>query len=195
MVERNGQRLLRLVGDLLFVAQVEAGKLALERTRADLEEIARDAIDAVRPRAEEQDIQLVLEAAPVPALAGDPGRLGQMLDNLISNAIKFTPPQGRVTVRLAAEGDRAVLEVSDTGIGIAAEDEDRLFERFFRASGAHAAAIPGVGLGLTIVKSIVEGHGGEIEVASELGHGTTFRIELPLGDPHPLGRLDYAAGQ
>jgi signal transduction histidine kinase len=194
VVERNGERLLRLVGDLLFVAQVEAGKLALDRGRADLAALAGEAVDAARPRAEEQKIELVLESAEAPALAGDPGRLGQMLDNLISNAVKFTPPGGRVTVAVGSAAGRATVEVRDTGIGIDGEEQALLFERFFRGSAAQAGTIPGVGLGLTIVKSIVDGHGGTIQVASEPGAGTTFRVELPLGDPEPAVQLHSAPG-
>jgi PAS domain S-box-containing protein len=194
VVERNGERLLRVVGDLLFVAQVEAGKLALDRGRADLDALAADAVEAARPRAEEQEIELVLESAGAPALAGDAGRLGQMLDNLISNALKFTPPGGRVTVAVGARPAAATVEVRDTGIGIDGEEQGRLFDRFFRGAAADGGAIPGVGLGLTIVKSIVEGHGGTIEVASEPGAGTTFRVELPLGDQEPAGQLHSALG-
>jgi signal transduction histidine kinase len=106
-----------------------------------------------------------------------------MMDNLVSNAIKFTPNGGRVEVKLRRKGDTAVLEVSDTGMGIPDEDQARLFDRFFRSSTATDSAIPGVGLGLSIVKAIVEGHGGRMEVDSEPGDGTTFRAILPLAEP------------
>ena len=111
---------------------------------------------------------------------GDRDRLAQALDNLVSNAIKFTPAGGRVGVRLACEYDRAVLEVTDTGIGISQADLEQLFQRFFRTQRATTAAIPGVGLGLTIAQAIVHGHDGQISVQSQDGEGTTFRIELPL---------------
>jgi len=111
---------------------------------------------------------------------GDAGRLGQTLDNLISNALKFTPAGGRVDVRVIDRRDRVVIEVADTGLGISEADQRRLFERFYRTESAQEAAIPGVGLGLSISKAIVEGHGGTIQVASEEGRGTTFTIELPL---------------
>jgi signal transduction histidine kinase len=180
VVDRNARRLLRLVGDLLFVAQVEAGKLSLDEGDVDLEAVARESVEAAAPRALAGGVELTLEAEPVPAVRGDRDRLGQALDNLVSNAIKFTPEGGHVSVRLTREGDRAVLEVSDTGIGISEADMQQLFQRFFRTQRATSAAIPGVGLGLTIARAIVHGHEGQISVQSLDGEGTTFRIELPL---------------
>jgi signal transduction histidine kinase len=180
VVDRNARRLLRLVGDLLFVAQVEAGKLSLEETDVDLGAVARESVEAAAPRARDSGVELTLEAAGEPLVRGDRDRLAQALDNLVSNAIKFTPDGGRVLVRLTCEDDRAVLEVSDTGIGISEADMRQLFQRFFRTQRATSAAIPGVGLGLTIARAIVHGHEGQISVQSFDGEGTTFRIELPL---------------
>jgi signal transduction histidine kinase len=178
VVDRNARRLLRLVGDLLFVAQVEAGKLSLEEADVDLAAIARESVEAAAPRARDGDVELTLEEEGAPVVRGDRDRLAQALDNLVSNAIKFTPAGGRVVVRLA--GERAVLEVSDTGIGISQADLEQLFQRFYRTQRATSAAIPGVGLGLTIAQAIVHGHDGQISVQSQDGEGTTFRIELPL---------------
>lgn len=179
VVQRNARRLLRLVGDLLFVAQVEAGQLSLERTQVDLGQIAAEAVEAARPRAESNGVELILSAEPARPLTGDRDRFGQLLDNLIGNAVKFSPDGGRVEVMLADEGGDAVLEVRDTGMGIPPEDLGRLFERFFRSSDATRRAVPGVGLGLTIVKAIVDAHDGTIEVQSDPRHGTTFRITIP----------------
>ena len=123
---------------------------------------------------------LNVEAEPLPVLKGDRVRLGQLLDNLISNAIKFTPVGGSVTVGVSRRGDRAVLEVTDTGMGIPASEQEHLFERFFRTTSATRSAIQGTGLGLSIVKTIAQGHGGTIEFESVEGEGTTFRVELPL---------------
>ena len=183
VVERNAKRLQRLVGDLLFVAQFEAGKLALETSPTSVHDVAAEAVESARPKADELEIELSLHAEPVGSVDGDAGRLGQTLDNLISNALKFTPAGGRVDVRVLDRGDRVVIEVEDTGLGIADGEQSRLFERFFRTSTATAQAIPGVGLGLSISKAIVEGHGGAISVASREGHGTTFTIELPGAGP------------
>jgi signal transduction histidine kinase len=179
-VERNSGRLLRLVGDLLFVAQADAGRLTLERAKVDLSALAADCVEGSRPVADQKSIALELETRPVPTLVGDRGRLAQVLDNLVSNSLKFTPEGGRVAVRTAASNGRVVLEVEDTGIGIPAAEQPRLFERFFRAASATEQAIPGTGLGLAIVKAIVEAHGGDITVESMPHDGTTVRIELPL---------------
>jgi signal transduction histidine kinase len=183
VVARNASRLLRLVGDLLFVAQVQAGAPSIVVGDVDLAAIAREAVDAARPAAEEAGVTLTVRAEPVPAGRGDRDRLAQALDNLLSNAIKFTPAGGGVEVRLRAQGEHARLEVADTGIGIPAGEEGRLFERFFRASSATERAIPGIGLGLTIVEAIVKGHGGRIAVASSPNGGATFSVELPLRPP------------
>jgi signal transduction histidine kinase len=184
VVERNSRRLLRLVGDLLFVAQVEAGRLALDPEPLDLHRLAAEAVEAARPRAEAQAVELACEIADgLPAVPGDRDRLGQVLDNLIANALKFTPEGGRVTVGLRAAHGMAELTVRDTGAGIPPEEQDRLFDRFFRAESAVAQAVPGVGLGLTIVKAICEAHGGDIAVESTPGRGATFRARVPLRAP------------
>jgi signal transduction histidine kinase/HAMP domain-containing protein len=180
IVERNAQRLLRLVGDLLFAAQVESGSLLLEPGIVDLPQITREAVEAARPRAEDAGILLSAKIEPLEPCVGDRDRIAQVLDNLISNALKFTHADGRVEVRLSAEGGSARIDVADTGVGVPAEEQARLFDRFFRASNATARAVPGVGLGLMIVRAIVAAHGGEIAVSSEIGAGTTFTVRLPL---------------
>jgi signal transduction histidine kinase len=181
IVDRNARRLQRLVGDLLFVARLEAGKLDLQLTDVDLSLTAREAIDTARQLADREGISLHEQIAAGLSMHGDGDRLGQVIDNLLSNALKFTPDGGEVGLRLFALDGNAQLEVWDTGIGIPATEQPRLFERFFRASSATDAAVPGVGLGLSITKAIVESHGGRLSFTSEEGRGTTFRVHLPLG--------------
>jgi signal transduction histidine kinase len=185
IAERNVERLLRVVEDLLLVAQVDAAQLALERTPVDLAALAADCTEASRQFALKKGVALSLSAGPGPELLADAARLGQVLDNLVSNALKFTPAGGRVEVRTSASHGRAVLEVADTGSGIPHADLKRVFERFFRSAGATEQAVQGTGLGLGISKAIVEAHGGTIGVKSEEGVGTTFRVELPVA-----GRAD-----
>jgi signal transduction histidine kinase len=193
-VERNSGRLLRLVGDLLFVAQADAGRLSLEQAHVDVARLAAECVEGAQPAADEKAINLALGGSPVPALVGDRGRLAQVLDNLVSNALKFTPEGGTVSVKTSLDSDYVVIEVADTGIGIPLEDQPRLFERFFRSTAATEQAIPGTGLGLAIVKAIVEAHGGTISVYSLQGQGTTFRVELPLeAQSKPLDEMDVAA--
>jgi signal transduction histidine kinase/HAMP domain-containing protein/CHASE3 domain sensor protein len=194
IVERNAQRLLRLVGDLLFAAQVESGSLLLDPGVVELAQITREAVEAARPRAEDAGILLTAQIDPLPPTVGDRDRLTQVLDNLISNALKFTPGGGRVEVRIGAVGDDARLQVSDTGVGVPQEEQSRLFDRFFRASNATSRAVPGVGLGLMIVRAIVAAHGGTIAVASEVGAGTTFTVRLPLQAPEGSDGRAYSDG-
>jgi PAS domain S-box-containing protein len=179
VVERNADRLLGLVGDLLFVAQVDAGRLPVEFDDLDLALVAAECVDGVRPAAEAKGLELIVDAPPL-AARGDRGRLDQLLGNLVSNAVKFTPDGGRVTVRVSAEAENALIEVSDTGIGVPEAELGELFTRFFRSSTATESAIPGTGLGLVIAKAIAEAHGGQIAVESWEGVGTTFKVTLPL---------------
>jgi PAS domain S-box-containing protein len=178
-IDRNAQRLQRVVGDLLFVAQVEAGKLSLEDGDVDLNTVAEEAVQAAQPSAAAKSITLVVELGEPPAIRGDRARLAQVLDNFISNAIKFTPTGGHVSVETRVSPGEVEIVVSDNGMGIPADELPFLFQRFFRAEQATAGAIPGTGLGLAIAKAIVAGHGGRIRVESECGRGTTFRIILP----------------
>lgn len=180
VVDRNSKRLMHLVGDLLFLAQVEAGKLTLELGDVDLDDVVSEAVEAAKPIADEKGITLEASVEPIPPMLGDRSRLAQVLDNLVSNALKFTTGGGTVEVDVSAANGEAVLEVRDTGIGIAPADQAQLFDRFFRSTEATERAIPGTGLGLTIVKAIVERHEGTIEVESAAGEGTTMRVRLPV---------------
>ena len=181
IVYRSSERLQRLVGDLLFVARLDANGLQLQLEDAvPLEEVVAEAVEAASADARSHEVQLRLEQNGVVAVRGDRERLGQLVSNLISNAVKFTPAGGNVTARVFAENGHGVVEVEDTGIGIPKAEQQRLFQRFFRASTATDQAIPGTGLGLAITKAIAEAHDGQITCRSTPGEGTTFRLELPL---------------
>ena len=180
VIERNAKRLLRLVGDLLFLSRIQSGKMAMEFRSADLADIAACTVEELRPEAQRKHIDLALSATAIPRLAVDPTRIAQLLGNLLSNAVKFTPDGGRVEVRLGREGGQVVLAVADTGVGIPAADRERIFERFFRTAIATRQAVQGTGLGLTITKAIVEAHHGTIAVDSDEGRGSTFTVRLPL---------------
>jgi signal transduction histidine kinase len=193
VVARNSDRLLALVNDLLFVASLQAGDVALDLSETDLGEIVRESVESMEPRAAAKKIALTCELETVPKLDADTRRILQVVDNLVSNAIKFTPEAGSVHVSLATAGDGVVLEVADSGIGIAPADQRRLFERFFRAENAVSRHVPGTGLGLYIAREIAAAHDGSLTVRSELGHGSTFRFELPLAVvavPEPADGLD-----
>jgi signal transduction histidine kinase len=180
VVARNAERLLGLVNDLLFVARLQAGEMSLERMEVDLADVVRDAVHALEPRAAAKRITLTCTADSVPELHADRGRVLQVLDNLVSNAVKFTPEGGSVHVSVERGAGRVAVEVTDSGIGIAPEDQRRLFERFYRAENAVERQVPGTGLGLYISRAIAEAHEGRLTVRSEVGRGSTFRLELPL---------------
>lgn len=183
VIERNAQRLAKLVGDLLFTAKVESGQFPLERRLGDIAGVVRSAVESARPIAADAGIEMVAVIPErVPAFRFDPERIGQAIDNLLSNAIKFTPRGGRVEIALLADPDSVVITVRDTGIGVPEEEVGRLFNRFFRASTATKQAVPGVGLGLSISRAVVLAHGGTMDVRSRLGAGTEFRLRLPLTD-------------
>jgi signal transduction histidine kinase len=185
IVERNSDRLLGLVSDLLFAARLQEGRFELAQEEIDLRVLVEHAVESARPRAEVAGVELHADTAEVPPVAGEAARLGQLLDNLVSNAIKFTPAGGKVGVWLEARGDLVHIEVSDTGLGITEEEREHLFERFFRTQTALERQIQGTGLGLYISKAIAEAHGGRIGVESVEGEGTTFVVELPVAEREP----------
>jgi PAS domain S-box-containing protein len=180
IMTRNTDRLERLVDDLLLVARLEGGGFTVQRSDVDLRRLVSESVEAARPVAESKSIEMTLDVEPVGTCPGDRQRLEQLLDNLISNALKYTPQGGRVATRLQRENGHVTIEVEDSGVGIPLEEQQFVFDQFFRASRATADAIPGVGLGLTIVKAIAEAHQGAVKVQSEDGRGATFRVELPL---------------
>ncbi|MEY9950719.1 sensor histidine kinase [Leifsonia sp. EB34] len=187
VAERNAHRLLRLVGDLLFTAQVESGRFPIDIKDAELRSVVGASIESATPVAATAGVALVCDVPDEPVeVRGDTVRLGQAVDNLVSNALKFTPSGGTVTLSLRREGNEAVVAVTDTGIGIPAVELSQLSQRFFRASTATRNAVPGVGLGLTITKAIVTAHGGRLDIASEEGIGTSISLRLPIETPRPV---------
>lgn len=180
VIEHNAERLLHLVRDVLVTAQMDSGTFPIDTAHTDLGVIVAGAVESARPAASTAGIQLELELPRAEVEAEvDQDRLGQALDNLIANAIKFTPRDGRVEVRLEATRRHATIYVSDTGVGIPAGEIERLGSKFFRATTATRRAIPGTGLGLSIAKSIIEAHGGRLGATSTEGIGTTFTVTLP----------------
>ncbi|QOD44160.1 PAS domain-containing protein [Clavibacter zhangzhiyongii] len=177
IVERNAQRLLGLIGDLLTAAQ---HRLEVNRNLVDVGEIVENALDVIRPHAQASGVALVEPEYEELVAEVDAVRIGQVLDNLLSNAVKYTPEGGTVTTEVGVDGDHLEVRVTDDGVGMSDEDTSQLFTRFFRTSTARASTVAGVGLGLSITRSIVDAHDGTIEVRSALGAGTTMRVRLPL---------------
>ena len=181
VISRNAERLERLVAELLFVAQVDAGRFELDLAEVELAEIAATSYETALPVAESRQLKLGLTIESRPTLTADPARLAQAVDNLVSNALKFTPEAGSVDIRVSASGRMAILTVADTGIGIPQSEQARIGERFFRSTTAGEFAIGGTGLGMAIVKMIVGAHHGDVSLESEPGLGTTVTVELPRG--------------
>jgi PAS domain S-box-containing protein len=182
IIERNTKALGQLVSDLLDVSRIVSGKMQLETQRCDLETIVGAAVDAVRPTFDTKGVRLErLQERRRVIVMGDPSRLQQIVWNLLANAVKFTPSGGRVQVILGHSGNLAELAVCDSGIGIAAGFLPYLFERFRQAESRSNRQYGGLGIGLALVRHLVELHGGSVEAASPgPGRGSTFRIRLPL---------------
>jgi signal transduction histidine kinase/CHASE3 domain sensor protein len=180
IVYRSSERLQRLVGDLLFVARLDASGIQLQRADVRFDEVVNEALEAVSGSVKARELRVETAIEEVPAIDADRERLVQLISNLLSNAVKFTPAGGTLTARVFSNNGNVVAEVEDTGIGIPEAEQDRMFQRFFRSTTATAQAIPGTGLGLVISKAIAEAHGGCITMRSRPGLGTCFRVELPI---------------
>ena len=181
VVERNARAQAQLIEDVLDMARIITGKLRLEMRPALLGPVVDAAVDAIRPAAQTKSIRLRVAAGHVPPIYGDPARLQQVLWNLLSNAVKFTPAGGEVTVSLELVGSHAMLAVSDTGPGLAPDFLPYVFDRFRQADQSVTRGHGGLGLGLSIVKHLVELHGGTVRAESDgMDHGATFRVALPI---------------
>ncbi len=176
VVRRNAEHLLNLVNDLIAVAS-ERVDLSLEET--DLAHLLAVEVDAALPKAASNGLQLVLEAKQPLHGRMDPNRISQVIQNLLSNAIKYSPDGGLITARAYRDGAGLYCTITDTGLGMTGEEQEQAFTKFFRSARSRETAIPGAGLGLSVSKTIIEGHGGSISLASEPGAGTTATFTLP----------------
>jgi signal transduction histidine kinase len=179
VIRRSTNRLHALVEDLLLIAQIEARRVELQLAPVDVAELTSRAVEAIRPTADDKGVTLDVVTDHPPMVRGDSNRLTQVLDNLVSNAVKFTNDGGTVSVSISAENGGVRLVVADTGIGVPLEEQGQVFSRFFRASTATRLAIPGTGLGLAISRALVEQHGGTITFVSQEGEGTRVVVTLP----------------
>ena len=177
IIRRNSERLLTLVSDLLASRN---GQLIVSPDAVDVAELVRSSVSSALPRAAAAGVELRAETPERLEARVDSARISQVLDNLVSNAIKYSPDGGEVVVSLARENGHLACRVKDTGMGMSPEDTSEVFAKFFRTSNVRRTAIPGVGLGLPISKAIVEAHGGTIDVESTLGEGTTFTFRVPV---------------
>ncbi len=186
-VHREAVRLQRLVDDLQELSRAEAGQVLLRPRRAEARELVEAAVTRLRPQFEGKGVVLKAEIVPgLPPVLVDPDRIGQVLTNLLGNALQYTPAGGTVTVRAGREGDRVAIAVADTGIGIAAEHLPHVFDRFYRVDRSRARASGGSGIGLTIVRHLVEALGGSVRAESAgLDRGSTFTVTLPRAPNHP----------
>lgn len=176
---KSARRMTAVIEGLLTLARADASAIDLEHEPVDLAELVEEGVAMLRPLADPAGVSLEVEAEPV-AAPGDRERLREVIGNLLTNAVRYNCPGGRVAIALRREPDAAVLEVADTGIGIPEKDRPRIFERFFRAEPTLSRDRGGCGLGLAISKWIVEAHGGLISFSSREGEGTTFTVRLPL---------------
>jgi signal transduction histidine kinase len=177
----SGERLLGLINDILDLAKIEAGKMQVRIEEFSVQDVCEGLLAMFRPLAEKKHLELRVQADPaVPVLRQDVGKLQQILSNLLSNAIKFTPEGGRVVLKAEAEPRHVVLTVADTGVGIAPEDQELVFEKFRQSANPLTREHAGTGLGLSIVRELTKLLGGDVTLHSELGRGSTFTVRLPL---------------
>jgi PAS domain S-box-containing protein len=198
VIERNAEAQARLIEDVLDVSRIITGKLTLEMEAVHLPAVVMAALDSIRPTANAKGVRLEEDLTPTATVSGDPHRLQQVIWNLLSNAVKFTPSGGRLAVALRDVGDNVELSVSDTGVGIRREVLPFVFDRFRQADPSTTRSQGGLGLGLAIVRHLVELHGGSVTVRSVVGQGTTFTVELPArpfdAGGVPSGQMVFGGG-
>jgi len=181
IIMEKGENLLQLITSILDISKIEAGRVRLVLSEVEVGQLLKDAVATILPLARKKGLKVSCEPAPALRLTGDREKLRQCLINLASNAVKFTPAGGTLTVYSEVlPGERVALRVTDTGIGIADEHLDRIFDVFYQVDGSSTREYGGAGLGLAIVKSFAEAHGGQITASSRPGAGSTFSLVLPL---------------
>jgi two-component system phosphate regulon sensor histidine kinase PhoR len=196
IIVEHSRRLARLTEDLLMLSKMDADRLELETRRIPVGPFVESCIETSTPRANEKDLKLLVNLAErVPDIAGDRRRLTEVLQNLLDNAIQYTPAGGQIMVSAGPKNSDVVFTVSDTGIGIPQADQPRIFERFYRVDVARSREVGGTGLGLSIAKHLVETHGGRIWVESEVGRGSQFHFSVPMFDIERSSRTSASSGR
>lgn len=179
-IEKHADLLTQFINNLLDIARIESGRVTMERKLIPVAEFFGSIAEQIQPQLDAKRLRYTLNADGVPSLLGDPQHLSRVFVNFLSNAIKYTPEGGEIRIGLRRDRDTVIATVSDTGCGIPAEDVPKLFQEFFRANDPINQEVRGTGLGLALVKRIIEAHHGQVRVESDKGRGTTFTITLPL---------------
>jgi two-component system phosphate regulon sensor histidine kinase PhoR len=183
IILEHARRLARLTEDLLMLSKMDAERLVLEIRRLGVSQFIESCLETVQHRAAEKDLRISVNVSKnLPDIAADRRRLAEVLQNLLDNAVQYTPAGGQIMVSAEAAANEVVITVSDTGMGILRADQSRIFERFYRVDAARSRELGGTGLGLSIAKHLVEAHGGRIWVESEVGHGSQFHFSVPVFD-------------
>jgi two-component system, OmpR family, phosphate regulon sensor histidine kinase PhoR len=195
IIVEHSRRLARLTEDLLMLSKMDADRLELETRRIPVGPFVESCIETSTPRAKDKDLNLLVNLAErVPDIAGDRRRLTEVLQNLLDNAIQYTPAGGQIMVSAGPKNGEVIFTVSDTGIGIPQADQPRIFERFYRVDVARSREVGGTGLGLSIAKHLIENHGGKIWVESEVGRGSQFHFSVPIFDVERAAPRGPASG-
>jgi len=179
-IHASGKHLLGLINDILDLSKIEAGQMELRLLKVEIGQVIKEVLNTVEPLAALKKMQVTVAESTAGDITADPGKVKQMLLNLISNAVKFTPEGGQVTLKAIREADHVELSVADTGIGIAAADQERVFHEFQQVDSGVSRQQSGTGLGLTLTRRFANLHGGDVQVQSELGKGSVFTIKLPI---------------
>jgi two-component system, OmpR family, phosphate regulon sensor histidine kinase PhoR len=189
IILEHSRRLARLTDDLLKLSQMDADRLGLEMRRVSVSQFVESCVETAKRPAAEKDLRLSVNLQErLPDIAADRRRLAEVLQNLLDNAIQYTPPGGQIMISASADATEVTFTVSDTGIGIPQADQPRIFERFYRVDAARSREVGGTGLGLAIAKHLVEVHGGRLWVESEIGQGSQFYFTVPIFDAERAGQ-------